>query len=102
MSICLRPELESVLNSDEDSLSVLVVLKLLLEGRGCLWCLFFWLDEAPAATGFAIAIVLLALASCCCAPPLPRLLVRYCSGFETRGYMAIVVGFASLALVSFA
>ena len=43
--LCLRPELESVLNSNEDSLSVLVILKLLLEGRGCLWCLFFWVDE---------------------------------------------------------
>ena len=56
--------------------------------------------SAAVATGFAI--VLLALASCCCAAPLPRLLVRCGSGFETRGYMAIAVGFASLALASFA
>ena len=35
-------ELESVLNSDEDSLSVLVVdvVELLLENWGCLLCLF--------------------------------------------------------------
>ena len=33
-----------------------------------------------------------ALASCCCAPPLMRLFVRYGSGFETTGYLAIVVG----------
>ena len=52
--LCLRPELESVLNSDEDSVSVLVVLELLLEGRGCLWCLFFWLDEVPRWRGLCL------------------------------------------------
>ena len=44
--LCLRPTLESVLNSEYDSLSVLVdVLQLLLEDRGCLWCLLLRLEE---------------------------------------------------------
>lgn len=61
----------------------------------------FGLMSAAAVTGFATAIVLLMLVSCCCAVPLPWLFVRCGSGFETKGYMAIVVGFVSLALASF-
>ena len=60
-------------------------------------------------TGFATVGVLLALASCCCAPPLTWLLVRCGSQLETGVYLAIVAGLlgallalASFALVSFA
>ena len=64
----------------------------------------FGLRSAVAAAGFATVGVLLALASCCCAPPPTRVLVRYGSQLETRGYLAIVVDLlgVSLALASFA
>ena len=53
--------------------------------------------------GFATVGVLLALVSYCCASPPTRLLVWCGSEFETREYLAIVVGLlgASLALASF-